>query len=56
MELYKAAMIFDPSHKLTFLVDDEFVTYGEKEVEFLCMTYYNLVDYAKCVLASNGTL
>ena len=41
-------MIFDPSNLPSS--DDEFVTYGEKEVEFLCMTYYNLVDYAKCVL------
>ena len=48
VELYKAAMIFDPSNLPSS--DDEFVTYGEKEVEFLCMTYYNLVDYAKCVL------
>ena len=27
-----------------------FCTYGEKEVELLCATYSDVVDYAKCAL------
>ena len=48
VELYKAAMIFDPSNLPSS--DDEFCTYGEKEVELLCTTYSDFVDYAKCAL------
>jgi hypothetical protein len=48
VELYKAAMIFDPSNLPSS--DDEFCTYGEKEVELLCTTYSEFVDYAKCAL------
>ena len=47
VELYKAAMIFDPSNIPS---DHEFRTYGDSELELLCTTYSNLVDYSRCVL------
>jgi translation elongation factor P/translation initiation factor 5A len=48
VDLFKAAAIFDtinlPSSDL------EFRSYGESELELLCTTYKDLVDYSKCVL------
>ena len=48
VELYKAAMIFDPSNVPSS--DHEFRTYGDSELELLCTTYSKLVDYSRCVL------
>ena len=48
VELFKAACIFDPT--VLPSSDEEFRTYGEKEVELLCCTYSNLVNYSKCAL------
>ena len=48
VELYKAAKIFDPSNMPSS--DHDFHAYGDSELDLLCTTYSDLVDYSKCVL------
>ena len=47
VELYKAAKIFDPSNMPSS--DHDFRVYGDSELDLLCTTYSDLVDYSKCV-------